>query len=295
MVLGPSGAGKSSLLRAIAGLERADRGCVRIDGRDVTRVAPAQGRAAFVAQSDALFPHLTVAENLAFPLRVRGLAHSAREERVCGMARMLELEGRLRAFPRALSGGERQRAALGRALLRDPRVLLLDEPLAHLDPQLRARMRGQFSQLARAFDCAVVHVTHDHAEALGAGDILAVMIEGRIVQLGDPFEVYERPNSIQTAAFLGAPPMNLLEDGEEIIGIRPERMRFEGPERLRGRVLRCERTGPDACIEISTPRGNAVVRVGAGAVLPRPGEEKSVSFYESDVCRFDRSTGLRKA
>src|SRR5579864_5367576 len=184
VVLGPSGAGKTSLLRLLAGLESVDSGRIVLDGKDVTRV-PAERRAvALVSQDDSLFPHLTVYENLAFAMRLQKAGRDAIDRAVREYAQVLDIERHLHVVPSRVSGGERQRIALARALLAKPRALLLDEPFAHLDPQLRVHVRRQFREARRRFPGPVIHVTHDHAEAMAIADRLSVMIAGRIVQCG---------------------------------------------------------------------------------------------------------------
>lgn len=210
VVLGPSGSGKTTLLRILAGLESPDAGSVWIDGRDVTGVEPHRRDAAMVFQNPALYPHLSVFDNLAFGLRARGVRRSEVHERVNTVAVLLGIDLLLARRPSGLSGGERQRVALGRAIVRRPRVLLCDEPFSSLDPPLRAALRQQVAELHRRFGSTLVLVTHDQAEALMLGDRIALLDDGRLLQYGTPREIYERPVHRDVAAFVGSPPMNLL-------------------------------------------------------------------------------------
>jgi ABC-type sugar transport system ATPase subunit len=291
VILGPSGAGKSTLLRVIAGLERPDAGTLTLDGDDLLAVPPSRRRVALVFQDDALFPHMSIFENLAFPLRVRGTAASIVERRVREAASALAIERHLRERPARLSGGERQRAALARAVLSDPRVLLLDEPLAHLDPQLRAHVREQFIQFRSSFSGAAIHVTHDHVEALSIADNLAVMIDGRIVQYGAPQAIYDFPNSVQVARFLGSPPMNVIEGDMHLIGIRAEHLSLDPDAAFRGRVVSVESTGADRFVRAATKRGEIAIRLAGQQPKPDVGEEIGIAFDDARVCRFDRTTG----
>ena len=290
VVLGPSGAGKTTLLRIVAGLENADAGTIFIDDRDATNLPAERRRVAIVFDQDALFPHLNVSENLAFALHLQGMEKSAIAERVAQTARNLGIAAHLKKRPAALSAGERQRVSLARAVLSDPRVLLLDEPLAHLEPSLRTHMRRSFAEFSKSFGGAVIHVTHDHAEALGAGDRLAIMIEGKIVQCDKPQRVYDYPATTGVARFFGSPPMNLLDDGVETIGIRPEHVCLENGGALRGRVRAVESTGADAFVRLETQKGELLARVSALAA-PRVGDEVAASLPEGHVRRFDREAG----
>jgi ABC-type sugar transport system ATPase subunit len=283
VVLGPSGAGKTTLLRVLAGLEAADAGSIALDGRDITDLPAQRRRIAMVFQDDALFPHLTIGENLAFG--------GASRERVESVARALEIHTHLRERPARLSGGERQRAELARAVLSDPRVLLLDEPLAHLDPQLREHVRRQFAEFRRHFPGAAIHVTHDHVEALAIGDRLAIMIDGRIVQHGTPREVYDFPTNVRVARFFGSPAMNLLDGEMEVTGIRPEHVRFDEMSAFRGRVLAHEFTGADTFVRIRSARGELLARRPAVSTLPATGEDVGIQLPAEFIRRFDRTTG----
>ena len=291
VILGPSGAGKTTLLRVIAGLERPDGGTIRLDGSDLTGIPAPQRRVAMVFQDDALFPRMTVYENLAFPLRVRHTSRAAIDKRVRDVAAALAIDRHLSERPARLSGGERQRAALARAVLSDPRLLLLDEPLAHLDPQLRAHVRDQFAQFRASFPGAAIHVTHDHVEAFSIADSLAIMIDGRIVQYGAPQHVYNFPIDVQVARFLGSPPMNLIDGDMHLIGIRPEHVRFDRTAPLRGLVASVHSTGADRFVRLDTPRGTLVMRLAPGVQQPAAGEEAGIAFDDVHVRRFDRSTG----
>ncbi len=286
VILGPSGAGKTTLLRVIAGLERADEGSLFVDDRDAGALPAEDRRVAIVFDRDGLFPHLTLRQNLAFPLR--GDRH--RNDRIEAAAHDLGIAAHLHKRPGELSAGERQRASLARAILSDPSVLLLDEPLSHLEPSLRSQVRRAFLAFSGSFGGAVVHVTHDHAEALTSGDRLAVMIGGRILQCDEPQRVYDYPANTSVARFFGTPPMNLIDDGMETLGIRPENVRLHNGGSLRGRVTAVESTGADAFVRMDTPRGELIARIPAAAV-PRVGEEISATLPREHVRRFDRTAG----
>ncbi len=210
VVLGPSGSGKSTLLRLIAGLEPPSSGAVWIDGRDMTRVSAHRRDVAMVFQNPALYPHLSVFDNMAFGLRGRGLSRGQARSRVSTLAGILGLDHALGRTPSALSGGERQRVAIGRALAREPRVVLFDEPFSNLDVPLRAALREQVMELHRRSGTTMIHVTHDQAEALVMGDRIVVLDRGRVLQCGTPRTIYDRPAHRFVATFVGSPPMNLL-------------------------------------------------------------------------------------
>jgi multiple sugar transport system ATP-binding protein len=219
ILLGPSGCGKSTTLRMIAGLESITSGKLHIAGHLANNVDPRDRNLAFVFQNYALYPHMTVAANLSFGLRLR---HASREEiarRVAEASRMLGIEGLLDRKPSALSGGQRQRVALGRALVRDPVALLLDEPLSNLDAKLRAGMRRELVRLHRTLGRTIIHVTHDQVEAMTMGERICIMKDGRIVQVGTPIEVYRNPADLFVAGFLASPPMNLLPARIETNGV----------------------------------------------------------------------------
>jgi sn-glycerol 3-phosphate transport system ATP-binding protein len=232
VLVGPSGCGKSTLLRMIAGLESITSGEVTIDGRVVNTVGPAERDIAMVFQNYALYPHMKVYDNMAYGLRNRGMGKEDIDKRVRAAAATLELSHLLERRPRELSGGQRQRVAMGRAIVRNPKVFLFDEPLSNLDAKLRGQMRVEIKNLQRSLGVTSVYVTHDQLEAMTLADILMVMNAGAVEQIGAPLDVYEKPASTFVASFIGAPPMNLMPVGGEgqpaappgaaTLGFRPE-------------------------------------------------------------------------
>jgi len=228
VLLGPSGCGKTTLLRMIAGLEQPTEGQILLGGEDVSGLPPRARRVAMVFQSYALYPHMTVSNNIAFPLKAQGVEAGERETRVKWAADLFGIEHLLHRRPRQLSGGERQRVALARALVREPTVFLLDEPLSNLDAKLRAAARDDLMEFQRRIGITTIYVTHDQVEAMGMGDRIAVMDHGKIRQLGTPEEVYHHPADVFVATFLGSPPMNLLEATGFLLGFRPEQLLPEG-------------------------------------------------------------------
>ena len=221
VLLGPSGSGKTTVLRLVAGLESLHEGRVMIGARDVTELPPNERNVGMVFQSYALFPHMTVQHNIGFGMGVRGRPREEIARRVVEVAETLEIASLLDRLPRELSGGERQRVALGRALVRDPDVLLLDEPLSNLDAQLRMQTRTEIVRLQARVRVTTVYVTHDQTEALGMGHRIGVLRGGRLEQVGAPQDVYERPATLFVARFLGDPPMNLF-DCEVVISMLPD-------------------------------------------------------------------------
>src|SRR5947209_7428478 len=219
VLVGPSGCGKSTLLRCIAGLETLTRGAVILDGKDVTRAEPRDRDIAMVFQSYALYPHLTVRENLAFGLKMRKTARAEIDKRVTEAAAMLELEKLLDRTPKQLSGGQRQRVAMGRAVVRRPRAFLFDEPLSNLDAALRGQMRVELMRLHQRLSATMIYVTHDQVEAMTLADRIAVLNGGVLQQVGPPDELYSRPANLFVARFIGMPEMNILPDG---VGVRAE-------------------------------------------------------------------------
>jgi len=270
VLLGPSGCGKSTTLRLIAGLESSDGGRILIGNRDVTRLPPAKRSIAMVFQSYALFPHLSVAENILFGLRVRKVAPGERAARLAKVADLLGLSPLLARKPSQLSGGQQQRVALGRAIIAQAPVCLMDEPLSNLDAQLRAEMRLEIRALQRKLGITMVYVTHDQVEAMSMADRVVLMRAGRIEQNGTPVELYERPANTFVARFIGTPPMNLLRleaarggaviagtDGPVVLdagcaagmlGVRPEHMQLAFETGVRATVDSVEYLGGDSLV-----------------------------------------------
>ena len=211
VLVGPSGSGKSTLLHIIAGLEKASSGEVFIEEQQVTSLPPRERDVAMVFQSYALYPHMTVFENMAFPLRVAGMSKGKQERRVGEAALLLAIEDLLERYPRQLSGGQRQRVAIGRAIVRRPRLFLFDEPLSNLDARLRVTMRAELAALHKKLGATILYVTHDQTEAMTLGSKLVILDEGRIQQAGSPSEVYKTPENLFVATFIGSPEMNLIE------------------------------------------------------------------------------------
>jgi len=298
VVLGPSGAGKSTLLRAVAGLTALSAGRVAIGERDVTGLRPGRRNVAMVFQSYALFPHLTAAENIAFGLIVRDVPKAEAAERARQAADTVGCGHLLDRRPGQLSGGERQRIALARALVREPDVFLLDEPLSNLDAELRVEMRAELKALHARVGGATLHVTHDQVEALVLGDRIAVLREGRIEQVGTPEEIWQTPATTFVARFVGSPPMNLLPaDGPlaglapagTLIGIRPGALRL-GDDGTPARVERVEVVGEDAHVYLRLGEYPVVARIPSAG---RPGAETHVTVRDTDVHVFDPTTGKR--
>lgn len=283
VLVGPSGCGKSTLLRLIAGLETPDAGRIRLDADDVTLLGPQQRDLAMVFQSYALYPHMTVRENLAYGLRVRRTDPSAIRTRIGEVAEALEIESLLDRRPSQLSGGQRQRVALGRAMVREPKAFLFDEPLSNLDPSLRAQARAELLRLHRRLKTTIVYVTHDQEEAMTLADRVAVMRAGVIEQVAPPLELYARPVNTFVAGFIGSPPMNLLPaplpgvsaPPRAVVGVRPHDIVIgsEGP--LRAAVDLVEPRGHDAVVHLTlhgeTP-GELVAVVSANQA-PSRGQE----------------------
>ncbi|KPQ17799.1 MAG: multiple sugar transport system ATP-binding protein [Rhodobacteraceae bacterium HLUCCO18] len=300
--VGPSGCGKSTLLRLIAGLEDVSAGEIRIDGKDATAVPPAKRGLAMVFQSYALYPHMSVRKNIAFPLRMAGLDAAEQERRVRAAADVLNLTDYLDRRPGQLSGGQRQRVAIGRAIVREPSAFLFDEPLSNLDAALRVGMRLEISELHNRLKTTMIYVTHDQVEAMTMADKIVVLRAGNIEQVGSPLELYRAPRNLFVAGFIGSPKMNLI--GGDIaarhhattIGIRPEHISVS-PEagEWHGTVGVSEHLGSDtffhvACEGIPEP---VTVRVG-GEVSLHHGDAIWLTPDPDHLHRFDKD-GLRVA
>ncbi|MGI3186081.1 ABC transporter ATP-binding protein [Nioella aestuarii] len=262
--VGPSGCGKSTLLRVIAGLEDATSGTVEIAGEEVNTVPPAKRGIAMVFQSYALYPHLTVRGNMALGLKQEGQPKQVIEERVAEAARMLSLGEYLDRRPSELSGGQRQRVAIGRAVVRQPKLFLFDEPLSNLDAALRMNTRVEIARLHRTLAASMIYVTHDQIEAMTLADKIVVLRDGRVEQVGSPMELYNNPANQFVAGFIGSPAMNFLpaetlggEQGQTI-GIRPEYLRITDQGRLRATVTHVENLGGDTNVLATTESGHSV-------------------------------------
>jgi len=304
VLLGPSGCGKTTLMRLIAGLEQPTSGEILLDGAVVNDLPPRARNIAMVFQSYALYPHLTVEKNISFPLRAVGMERGEARKKVEWAAKMFGIERFLDRKPRQLSGGERQRVALARAVVREPVVFLLDEPLSNLDAKLRNSARDELKQFQDQLGTTTIYVTHDQAEAMGLGDRIAVLNQGKVIQIGTPQEIYGHPMDIFVATFIGSPPMNLVEDGKTYLGFRPEEFlpREVGSQKdnvtFPFRVTRVEYLGADRLIygvlEGRIPEAHVISKLPNNIRAEiTAGQKYDFVVRKSDIVRFDRSTGRR--
>jgi multiple sugar transport system ATP-binding protein len=292
--VGPSGCGKSTLLRLIAGLEEVSAGEVLIGERNVTHLPPARRGLSMVFQSYALYPHMSVRENIAFPLRMAGEAKAAVRQRVIEAARILDLEPHLDRKPRELSGGQRQRVAIGRAIVRQPAAFLFDEPLSNLDAALRVSMRLEIATLHRRFGTTMIYVTHDQIEAMTLADRIVVFNSGNVEQVGSPLEAYHQPATLFVAGFIGSPRMNLLGGTEAVrhgaatVGIRPEHLSLSTSEgRWHGAVQFTEHLGSDSIVHVKVDGLGTIAVRTPGDLDVRRGESLWVTADETRLHRFD--------
>ena len=289
--VGPSGCGKSTLLRLIAGLEDTTSGTIDIDGKDATNLPPAKRGLAMVFQSYALYPHMTVRKNIAFPLKMAGMDQAEQERRVERAAKVLNLDSYLDRRPGQLSGGQRQRVAIGRAIVREPAAFLFDEPLSNLDAALRVGMRQEISELHQSLKTTMIYVTHDQVEAMTMADKIVVLHAGRIEQVGSPLELYRNPANKFVAGFIGSPKMNFIEGpeaskhGAHTIGIRPEHITVgDGP--WEGTVGLSEHLGSDSFIKVNV-EGLGVINVrGTGELDVHHGDRIRLA-PAGKIHRFD--------
>ena len=305
VLVGPSGCGKSTTLRMIAGLEEITEGEIWIGGDVVNDVPPRDRDIAMVFQNYALYPHMSVASNLAFGLKMRKFEKAEIEKRINNAAGILGIESLLQRKPRQLSGGQRQRVALGRAIVRDPKVFLFDEPLSNLDAKLRVQMRTEIKRLRERVATTTIYVTHDQVEAMTLADRIVILNHGRIEQIGTPEDVYDRPASTFVAGFIGAPPMNLLpaaalpaagQPSEELLlGVRPEHLVWHdgGTPLVEGTASVVEPLGSDTLVSLDV-FGTAVVARLPPRVVRRKGEAVRLTADPANLHFFDRSTGLRQ-
>ncbi|HKQ31451.1 MAG TPA: sn-glycerol-3-phosphate ABC transporter ATP-binding protein UgpC [Burkholderiales bacterium] len=323
VLVGPSGCGKSTLLRMLAGLEEIAGGTIAIDARVVNDVESKDRDIAMVFQSYALYPHMTVAQNMAFSLKLRGGDKKLMEERVARAAKILNLDPYLHRYPRELSGGQRQRVAMGRAIVRDPKVFLFDEPLSNLDAKLRVAMRAEIKALHQRLKTTTVYVTHDQVEAMTMADRIVVMHDGKVEQIGTPLELYDHPNNLFVAQFIGSPAMNVVNgtlrngggstyveaeggarwplagatrgrDGQAVAyGIRPSHLRIVGADApVQAEVIVVEPTGAET--ELLVKVGNAQITLTAhGRTKVKPGERIGLAVESNAAHLFDQQTGAR--
>ncbi len=293
VLVGPSGCGKSTLLRCVAGLESIERGEVQLDGRRINELAPGARDVAMVFQSYALYPHLTVRENLAFPLRLRKEPESEIAARVAEALELTGISALVDRRPSQLSGGQRQRVAIGRALVRRPRLFLFDEPLSNLDASLRARMRVELKRLHARLRATMIYVTHDQVEAMTLADRIAVMRSGQVEQVGTPRELYDRPANLFVARFLGTPEINLVPAealgvvGATTLGLRPEDIYFEDRGPLAGTVELVEELGRTSIVHLLVG-DQRIVALVESPQAPQPGVVASFRWDPERLHRFDQ-------
>jgi lactose/L-arabinose transport system ATP-binding protein len=313
--VGPSGCGKSTLLRMIAGLEETTSGTMRIGARDVTRIDPSERGVAMVFQTYALYPHMTVAENMGFGLKMTGHPKAETAAKVAEAARILKLEPLLDRKPKALSGGQRQRVAIGRAIVRGPEVFLFDEPLSNLDAELRVEMRVEIARLHREIGATMIYVTHDQVEAMTLADKIVVLRSGRVEQVGKPLDLYNDPDNKFVAGFIGSPAMNFVSgvvDGKSVtakglgmvatnvglpaagaevsVGLRPQHLQISAGDTHR--VELTEALGGVSYVHLTAPSGEKLIIERHDQVSLEPGAMVGISFDAKDAMLFD-GNGLR--
>ncbi len=306
VLLGPSGCGKSTTLRLIAGLDSVSEGTIGIAGEDVTRLPPARRHVAMVFQSYALFPHMSVRDNILFGLQVRKVPPAEREKRLAHAVEVLGIDQLLDRKPSQLSGGQQQRVALGRAIVAQTPVCLMDEPLSNLDAQLRGDMRREIRALQQRLGMTMVYVTHDQVEAMTMADQVVLMKGGRIEQIGPPDELYARPRTVFAARFIGTPPMNVIDPrrtgavlplsapggrSDVMLGVRPEHVGLAG-EGVPATVAAMEYLGADSLIEARLGAETLFAKI-AGKANAKPGDEIRLTWRQEDCHWFDAETGER--
>ena len=322
-LLGPSGSGKTTTLRILAGLEPLNEGRVMLDGEDVTEREPGERDVAMVFQSYALYPHMSVRDNMGFSLRLRKADRNEIDTRVARAAKILNLDPYLDRFPRELSGGQRQRVAMGRAIVRDPKVFLFDEPLSNLDAKLRVQMRAEIKALHQRLKTTTVYVTHDQIEAMTMADRIVVMHDGVIEQIGTPLELYDRPDNLFVAQFIGSPAMNIVKgtlrrtngtahvetpdgvhwplgagagtDGQAVTyGVRPDHLELAGNNHrsVPGEIVVVEPTGSETELVVRIGDAQMIVETHGRPTLA-PGDKVQFAVNPANVHLFDQSSGAR--
>ncbi len=292
--VGPSGCGKSTLLRLIAGLEDTTSGIIAIDGKDATALPPAKRGLAMVFQSYALYPHMTVRKNIAFPLKMAGMSEAEQAARVERAAKVLNLSNYLDRRPGQLSGGQRQRVAIGRAIVREPSAFLFDEPLSNLDAALRVGMRQEITELHQSLKTTMIYVTHDQVEAMTMADKIVVLNAGNIEQVGSPLDLYRSPVNLFVAGFIGSPKMNLIEGAEAAkhaaatIGIRPEHIDIVEGGPWTGTVGLAEHLGSDTFLKVAVEGIGTLTIRASGEVGRHHGDRISLSPQTDKIHRFDK-------
>lgn len=300
VLVGPSGCGKSTTLRALAGLEPVSEGRILIDDRDVTGVEPGERDIAMVFQNYALYPHLSVAKNMGFALKLAKLPKAEIDAKVREAAELLGLSELLDRKPKDLSGGQRQRVAMGRAIVRAPKVFLMDEPLSNLDAKLRVQTRAELASLQRRLGTTTVYVTHDQVEAMTMGDRVAVLKDGILQQVAPPRELYDAPVNEFVAGFIGSPAMNLFPGDGVTLGVRPEAMALLGEQRQApagwvvrdGAVTIIEELGSESYVYADCDGDRLVARITDDRRLS-PGERVQLAYDPAAAHRFDQTSGLR--
>jgi sn-glycerol 3-phosphate transport system ATP-binding protein len=294
VLLGPSGCGKSTTLRLITGLEEVDGGTITIGGRDVTHLSPAERHISMVFQSYALFPHLNVAENIIFGLKVRGVGRGERDARLKRVADIVGLSHLLERKPSQLSGGQRQRVALGRAIIAEAPVCLMDEPLSNLDAKLRHEMRTEIRSLQQRLGMTMVYVTHDQTEAMTMADRVILMRDGHIEQNGAPHELYNQPSSDFTARFIGTPPMNIISwNDNAMLGVRPEHVTLVERDGVPATVKAVEYLGADSIVLCDVKGETVAVRQTGYCALPT-GSTVGLSWQNCHIHLFEKNSGKRR-
>ena len=291
--VGPSGCGKSTLLRLIAGLEDTTSGTIDIDGKDATALPPAKRGLAMVFQSYALYPHMSVRKNIAFPLKMAGLSQAAIDKKVDAAAKVLNLTSYMDRRPGQLSGGQRQRVAIGRAIVREPAAFLFDEPLSNLDAALRGNMRLEITELHQTLKTTMIYVTHDQVEAMTMADKIVVLQAGLIEQVGSPMELYNTPANVFVAGFIGSPRMNLLDGAEAAkhgattIGVRPEHLDLSTTDGAwKGKVTVAELLGSDTFLHVATEGLGTMTVRAPGDIAARHGDTIYMTPQTGKVHRF---------